>query len=66
MTNTIDITQFREGNRYEAKLAKRGLVLPKRNLDKNKKANKVYNTQRRHTLWRKESSTARRKNRQLS
>ena len=25
MTNTIDITQFREGNRYEAKLAKRGL-----------------------------------------
>ena len=25
MTNTIDITQFREGNRYEAKLAKGGL-----------------------------------------
>lgn len=29
MTNTIDITQFREGNRYEAKLAKRGLAQAK-------------------------------------
>ena len=40
-------------------------VLPKRNLDKNKKANKVYNKRRRNTLWQKENIIAQKKRLQL-
>ena len=39
-------------------------VLPKCNLDKNNKANKVYNTQWRNTLWEKESGTVQKKSQQ--
>ena len=40
------------------------VVLPKCNLDKNNKANKVYNTQWRNTLWEKESGTVQKKSQQ--
>ena len=40
------------------------IVLPKCNLDKNNKANKVYNTQWRNTLWEKESGTVQKKSQQ--
>ena len=56
-------TTHRSGMKDEKNLAD-DIVLPKCNLDKNNKANKVYNTQWRNTLWEKESGTVQKKSQQ--